>query len=43
VMIAAASFALIAYLAGNAVFADYLQIHLVPGTGELAVVCGALL
>jgi phospho-N-acetylmuramoyl-pentapeptide-transferase len=43
VMIAAASFALIAYLAGNAVFADYLQIHPVPGTGELAVVCGALL
>ncbi len=43
VMIAAASFALIAYLAGNAVFADYLQIHPVPGTGELAVLCGALL
>jgi phospho-N-acetylmuramoyl-pentapeptide-transferase len=42
VMIAAASFAFIAYLSGNAVFADYLQIHLVPGTGELAVVCGAL-
>ena len=42
VMIAAASFSLIAYLSGNAVFADYLQIHLVPGTGELAVVCGAL-
>src|SRR5690606_15509921 len=43
VMIAAASFAFIAYLSGNAVFADYLQIHLVPGTGELAVVCGAVL
>jgi phospho-N-acetylmuramoyl-pentapeptide-transferase len=43
VMIAAASFALIAYLSGNAVFADYLQIHLVPGTGELAVLCGAVL
>jgi phospho-N-acetylmuramoyl-pentapeptide-transferase len=42
VMIAAASFALIAYLSGNAVFADYLQIHLVPGTGELTVVCGAV-
>ena len=42
VMIAAASFAFIAYLSGNAVFADYLQIHPVPGTGELAVVCGAL-
>jgi phospho-N-acetylmuramoyl-pentapeptide-transferase len=23
-------------------FADYLQIHFVPGTGELAIICGAL-
>ncbi|HVV60153.1 MAG TPA: phospho-N-acetylmuramoyl-pentapeptide-transferase [Pseudolabrys sp.] len=43
VMIAAASFGLIAYLAGNAVFAEYLQIHYVPGTGELAVLCGAVI
>jgi phospho-N-acetylmuramoyl-pentapeptide-transferase len=43
VMIAAASFGLIAYLAGNLVFSDYLQIHYVPGTGELAVLCGAVL
>ncbi|GGE42313.1 phospho-N-acetylmuramoyl-pentapeptide-transferase [Agaricicola taiwanensis] len=43
VMVAAASFGFIAYLAGNAVFADYLQIHLMPGTGELAVLCGAML
>jgi phospho-N-acetylmuramoyl-pentapeptide-transferase len=42
VMIAAASFGLIAYLAGNAVFSDYLQINYVAGTGELAVVCGAV-
>jgi phospho-N-acetylmuramoyl-pentapeptide-transferase len=42
IMIAAACFALIAYLVGNAVFAGYLQLHLVPGSGELAVVCGAL-
>ncbi len=42
VMIAAGCFALIAYLVGNAVFANYLQIHFVPGTGELAVVCAAL-
>jgi phospho-N-acetylmuramoyl-pentapeptide-transferase len=35
VMIAAASFGIIAYLSGNAVFAEYLQIHFVPGTGEL--------
>ncbi len=43
VMIACASFALIAYLSGNAVFASYLQIHHVPGTGELAVICGAVI
>ena len=42
-MIAAASFGLIAYLTGNAVFAEYLQIHFVPGTGELAVVLGAVI
>jgi phospho-N-acetylmuramoyl-pentapeptide-transferase len=43
VMIAAASFGMIAYLAGNAVFAEYLQIRYVAGTGELAVLCGAVL
>jgi phospho-N-acetylmuramoyl-pentapeptide-transferase len=42
VMIAAACFALIAYLVGNIRFADYLQVHYVAGTGELAVFCGAL-
>ncbi|HAK99299.1 MAG TPA: phospho-N-acetylmuramoyl-pentapeptide-transferase, partial [Rhodobiaceae bacterium] len=42
-MIAAASFGLIAYLVGNAIFADYLQIHYVPGTGELAVFTAALI
>ena len=42
VMIAASSFALIAYLSGNALFADYLQINFVPGSGELAVFCGAI-
>ena len=33
VMIACLCFALIAYLTGNAVFANYLQINHVPGTG----------
>jgi phospho-N-acetylmuramoyl-pentapeptide-transferase len=42
VMIAAATFGFIAYLVGNALFAEYLQIHFVQGTGELAVICGAL-
>jgi phospho-N-acetylmuramoyl-pentapeptide-transferase len=43
IMIAAACFALISYLVGNAVFAGYLQINYVPGTGELAVFCAALI
>ncbi len=43
VMIAAASFGLIAYLVGNQVFAEYLLINFVPGTGELAIICGALI
>jgi phospho-N-acetylmuramoyl-pentapeptide-transferase len=43
VMIACASFGVIAYLAGNAVFANYLQINFVPGTGELAVIVGAVI
>ena len=42
VMIAASTFGVIAYLVGNRVFADYLQVHFVPGAGELAVICGAL-
>src|SRR3569623_294260 len=43
VMIAAASFGMISYLVGNAVFSEYLQIRYVAGTGELAVLCGAVL
>ncbi|MDO9459375.1 MAG: phospho-N-acetylmuramoyl-pentapeptide-transferase, partial [Alphaproteobacteria bacterium] len=42
VMIASASFAFIAYLVGNAVYANYLQILPVPGAGELAVFAGAV-
>lgn len=42
VMIAAGSFGFIAYLVGNAIYSDYLQIHHVAGSGELAVFCGAL-
>jgi phospho-N-acetylmuramoyl-pentapeptide-transferase len=43
VIIAALSFGFISYLVGNSVFADYLNIHYVPGTGELAVLCGAVI
>jgi len=42
VMIASGVFALIAYLVGNSVFSNYLQLHYVPGSGELAVFLGAL-
>ncbi|MFD2182254.1 phospho-N-acetylmuramoyl-pentapeptide-transferase [Rhodoplanes azumiensis] len=43
VMIAAASFGGISWVVGNAVFADYLQLNFVPGAGELAVLCAAIL
>ena len=43
VMIVATCFALIAYLSGNINFSSYLQIHYVPGTGDLATLCGALI
>ncbi len=43
VAIAAGCFGLIAYLVGRADFAEYLKIAYVPGTGELAIICGALI
>ena len=43
VMIAASAFGLITYLVGNAVFANYLQVHHIPGAGELAPFCGAMI
>ena len=42
-IIACAVFALIAYLVGNRVFADYLQLNPVPGAGELMVFLAALI
>jgi phospho-N-acetylmuramoyl-pentapeptide-transferase len=42
-IIAAGVFALIAYLVGNRVFADYLQLHSVPGVGELGVFLAGLI
>ena len=43
VIIVALSFGLISYLTGNLTLSDYLQIHYVAGTGELAVLCGAVI
>ena len=42
VMIAVACFGLIAYLVGNVIFSNYLQLHHIAGAGELLVFCGAL-
>ena len=43
VMIAASSLAVIAYLAGNINFSNYLQINYIPGVGEIAVFLGAVI
>ena len=42
VMIAAGTFGLLAYVAGNTVAAEYLQLKYVPGSGQLAIFCAAL-
>ncbi len=42
VMIVGFSFAIISYIVGNLVFSNYLQIQYIPGSGELAIICGAL-
>ena len=43
VIIAALAYGIIAYLVGNAVFAEYLGVHYVQGAGELLVFVGALM
>ena len=43
VMIAVGSFGLIAYLTGNILFAEYLNIQYMSGSGELAIICGAVI
>jgi phospho-N-acetylmuramoyl-pentapeptide-transferase len=42
IMIAAGTYAIIAYLAGNLKYAEYLQIPYIAGTGELMVFCAAM-
>ena len=42
VLIASGTFMLFCYLAGNFRFATYLQIPFVKGSGELTILCGAL-
>jgi phospho-N-acetylmuramoyl-pentapeptide-transferase len=43
VAIAAACFGLISYLVGSSFYAEYLHIAHVPGTAEIAIICGALI
>jgi phospho-N-acetylmuramoyl-pentapeptide-transferase len=40
--VAAATYAVFTYIAGNSKIATYLQLSYVPGVGEVAVFCGAL-
>ncbi len=42
VLIAAATYLALAYVSGNIKTAEYLQIAYLPGVGELAVFCGAV-
>lgn len=43
VMIAAGSLGIIAYVVGRTDFTEYLQIHYVPGTGEIAIITAAII
>ncbi|MDD5557654.1 MAG: phospho-N-acetylmuramoyl-pentapeptide-transferase [bacterium] len=42
VIIAALAYSVMTYVSGHAVFARYLQIRYIPGSGELAVTCAAI-
>jgi phospho-N-acetylmuramoyl-pentapeptide-transferase len=42
VVIAAGTYMIFAYVAGHVRIAEYLQLHYVHGSGELAIFCGAL-
>ncbi|HVS03616.1 MAG TPA: phospho-N-acetylmuramoyl-pentapeptide-transferase [Thermoanaerobaculia bacterium] len=41
-LVAAATYAVFTYVAGNAIAAGYLQVSFVPGAGEVTVFCAAL-
>ncbi|MBC33449.1 MAG: phospho-N-acetylmuramoyl-pentapeptide-transferase [Rickettsiales bacterium] len=43
IMITALSFAFITYFTGNYIFSDYLKIPFVSDTGELVIICAALI
>lgn len=41
-LVAAATYAVFVYIAGNSIAAGYLQVSYVPGAGEVAIICSAL-
>ncbi len=43
VILVAGCFAFISYVTGNIVFSDYLQIPYIEGTGEISILCGAII
>ena len=43
VILVAACFAFISYITGNIVFAEYLQLTYIEGTGEISIFCGAII
>ena len=43
IMFVVITFAIICYLSGNIIFAEYLYINYLPGAGELAVLCAAII
>tara|TARA_B100001057_G_scaffold473448_1_gene537935 strand:- start:2877 stop:3962 length:1086 start_codon:yes stop_codon:yes gene_type:complete len=42
IMLVALSFTFISYVVGNVIFSEYLQIQYIPGVGETAIFCGAI-
>ncbi|MEM1152286.1 MAG: phospho-N-acetylmuramoyl-pentapeptide-transferase, partial [Pseudomonadota bacterium] len=43
VMIAAGSLGVIAYVVGRTDFTEYLQVHYIPGTGEITIIAAAII
>ncbi|MGI9462290.1 MAG: phospho-N-acetylmuramoyl-pentapeptide-transferase [Alphaproteobacteria bacterium] len=43
ILVVAAVFGMISYLVGNSIYSNYLQLHHVPNSGELAVLCAAII
>ena len=41
-LIAGATYAILTYIAGHSIAAEYLQVAYVPGVGEVTIFCGAL-